>query len=69
MIQEKPAIFLHGVAIAGERRFHTGEELLMLMLAPMIDQGRVIFDLRQTADHFCELGKIMLSHAANARFA
>ena len=69
MIQEKPAIFLHAFAIAGERRFDTGEKLLVLMLVPMIDQGWVILDLRQTADDFCELGKIMLSYAANARFA
>jgi hypothetical protein len=38
MIQEEPAIFLHGFAIAGERRFH-GEKLLVLMLSPMINEG------------------------------
>ena len=35
----------------------------------MIDQGRIVLDLRQAADDLGELGKIMLSHAATARFA
>ena len=33
----------------------------------MINEGRVIFDLRQAADDLCELRKIVLSHAAGTR--
>ena len=48
--------------------FYAFEKLLVLLLSPVINQGRVILDLRQAADDLCQFRKIMLSHVAMARF-
>ena len=66
MIQEKPTIFLHRVAVDLKGSLGVGVPF-RVPFPPMKNERRVIFDLRQAADDFCELGKIMLNHAGMAR--
>ena len=66
MIQKKPTILLHRVRDNRKGSLGVGVPF-RVPFPPMKDERRVIFDLRQAADDFCELRKIMFNHAGMAR--
>src|SRR5262249_5418173 len=65
-VQEPPPVFLHGFPIAGKSRLDAGEKFPMTVLAPMIDERRIVFNGRQPANNLRKLGKIVFKHAAMA---